>query len=280
MGTLTNENPPTARLLSLTEPGWIEVADARVFLCDALATLSTLREVLTEELGTEAQSEIFFKLGVTAAERLVAGCRAQGYVGNNEEGFRRALSLLTTGGYGQFLVEEAHPEVGWATVSVLSGVEGWATQRSGETRDTPCHYTRGLLAGVMTGLTRYNGHGRREFDAVEMSCIAQGDSECRFLVASPEELAVRGYQHPERDTDPVRQTLARLNRQVEGLLAPAARPVAAPQEPAVASEAAPPVPVSAPVQEPSPTNGAEPAPPHRLRRRPQLRAAKRLRSDE
>jgi len=58
---------------------------------------------------------------------------------------------------------------------------------------------------------------------VETHCLANGDPECRFLVATPENLEQHGFGRNAAGHSSVRETLLRLNRQLEDVLEAAKR---------------------------------------------------------
>ena len=60
-------------------------------------------------------------------------------------------------------------------------------------------------------------------ECIETSCVANDDADCLFLVATPSYLAQHGYQQGDPSYNSVRETLLRLNRQLEDVLEAAKR---------------------------------------------------------
>jgi diguanylate cyclase (GGDEF)-like protein len=58
---------------------------------------------------------------------------------------------------------------------------------------------------------------------MEIRCLANDDPECRFILAAPTHLAQHGYRTEDTGHRSVRETLLRLNRQLEDVLEAAQR---------------------------------------------------------
>ena len=183
---------------------------------DALGGFRTLREQIAQELGQEAEADMAQRAGYASAERLVSAGLGSGDITRDEAGFHKALSLITSAGYGYFQATEVRFSDRWARVSVDSSVEGWMFQESGGRISAGCDYTRGLLAGVMHHLT-CSGYRNSEnsfdspsafgsvsgssFRSVRLvrhqlhraSCIATGEEICQFVLGPAALLLADGF---------------------------------------------------------------------------------------
>ena len=212
------QEQPTAKLLSLQDIGCLEAGGGRVFLCDAWGGFFTLREQLVREVGGEFQADLFYRAGFAATERLVQTCLTQNFFAADEVGLRRCLGMLTAGGYGALDLVESRFQDGWAVVACRNTVESSMVRKNGGTPGFVCDFTRGLLRGVMHYLRHQSLGGDGMVECVEITCVANGDAECRFVIGSLADLSDRGYQPGSHEFVPVRETLLRLNRQLEDVL--------------------------------------------------------------
>ena len=213
---MSSQEPPAASLLSIQEIGWLGVGETRVFLCDAWGGFFTLREQLAREVGNEFQADIFYRAGFAATERLIHYCLTHGFLTPDDTGVRRALGMLTTGGYGALDLAEGRFEDGWAVIACRNSVESSMVRQNGGAPGFVCDYTRGLLRGLVQHLR--SGGDAEPVECAEIACVANGDSECRFVVGRPADLAAHGYRAGGREFVSVRETLLRLNRQLEDVL--------------------------------------------------------------
>ena len=157
------------------------MGETRVFLCDAWGGFFTLREQLAREVGGEFQADIFYRAGFAATERLVGYCLTHGFLSPDDMSLRRALGMLTTGGYGAFDLVESRFNEGWAVVTCRNSVESSMVRHNGGAAGFVCDYTRGLLRGLMQHL-HPGRSGDDQVECAEISCVANGDPECRFVI--------------------------------------------------------------------------------------------------
>lgn len=200
--------------------GRLEAWGSRVFLLDAAAGFTVLREQMIREIGPEFTSDILSRAGFAAAEPLMAHI-AQ--TGGASDGLAQALALLTQAGYGRLQREEGRKRPGEIAIRVEDSVEGDTLREHAGRAGYLCDYLRGLLRGIVQSLPEPAGHPHGPVECVEVLCLANGDSECRFVVASPEHLAQHGYRVGDPGYSSVRETLLRLNRQLEDVLEAAKR---------------------------------------------------------
>ena len=201
------------------EAGRMEVGGERVFLQDA-GGLHALREQMTQEIGADLAADILYRAGTASAERVMASVAE---VEGADAGFarlERALGVLTQAGYGRLRLEQSSRQSDEITIRVEDSLE--ADTMRGRTGSV-CDYLRGLLRGVVRGLPPLGGFPSGEVECAEAACLANGDPECRFVIATAAHLAQQGYQVGGAGHNSVRETLLRLNRQIEDVLEGAKR---------------------------------------------------------
>ena len=227
----------TTPILSLQRLGWIGLGDSRVFLADALGGFYSLREQIAQEIGPEAEAEMVQRAGFSSAEHLVAAGRENGELTPDEDGFQKALILLSFAGYGSFRAVEVRFDEQWARVVADGSVEGWMFRESGSRPNACCDYVRGMLAGIMHYLSIRSpqivgaediGFGMSpqssepsaalDISCVETSCIAVGEESCQFVLGPSSLLLAEGLTPAPMAHSSVRETLLRLNRQLEQIL--------------------------------------------------------------
>lgn len=215
---MSNGEQEPARLLSARDIGWLVAGESRVFLFEAGDGWQALRDELIREVGLEAQRQIFARAGFAATERFIQFCLQRDILESSADGVQTALNLLTAGGYGQCLLEECRLDDGWAVVVVRNSVEGESVHQSRPESGPACDYLRGLLRGIIHHLRRADDSDASEVECVETACLASGEGECRFAVGPPAHLLARGYRIGAGSGNSVRETLLRLNRQMEDVL--------------------------------------------------------------
>lgn len=205
------------------ETGRLEAWGERVFLHDAAGGFYALREQMIQEIGPEFASDILYRAGVASAERVIAyAARSEKSEAGNAR-LVRALDLLIQAGYGRLRLEEAPKRADEITIYVENSLEGDMIQgRAGRTGYV-CDYMRGLLRGIVQALPPTEGYPSGEVECVEIRCLANEDPECHFILASPAHLAQHGYRMGDTGYSSVRETLLRLNRQLEDVLEAAKR---------------------------------------------------------
>lgn len=214
-------------LVSLQKSGWIGLGQSRVFLMDALGGYHTLRELLVQELGLDAEAELFQRAGFASAERLITAGINSGDLTPDAAGFTRAVALFSSGGYGTFTVQDLRFEDQFARITADNSVEGWTFRETATRPASTCDFARGVLAGIMHFLSvAAEGDDIGEPDAtldvrvacVESQCVAAGEEFCHFTVGTSNLLAAEGLQPSLTAHSSVRETLLRLNRQLEQIL--------------------------------------------------------------
>ncbi|MDR3709207.1 MAG: diguanylate cyclase [Capsulimonadaceae bacterium] len=224
---MAHTSPP--QILALRKPGWVEVGNSRVFLMDALGGFFSYREQLAQEVGIEAESEICQRAGYASAERLVASFLQSGAVEANEAGFRQGVAMFGMGGYGNFDVDEMQFDESWAKISATDSIEGWMFHQQGTRHGNSCDYARGFFTGLMAsmrqavgddsvGLNAEDAEDADPITCIETSCVAAGDEVCTFVIGLTSELVTKGFQPTTVVQSSIRETLLRLNRQLEHIL--------------------------------------------------------------
>lgn len=202
--------------------GRLESWGSRVFLQDAAGGFTVLREQMIREIGPEFTADILSRAGFAAAEPLMAYIAQAGGALDGVAQLEQALALLTQAGYGWLRREEGR-QPGAITIRVENSVEGDTLRDHAGRTGYVCDYLRGLLRGIVQSLPETAGYPHGPVECVEVLCLANGDSNCRFVVASPDHLAQHGYRVGDPGYSSVRETLLRLNRQLEDVLEAAKR---------------------------------------------------------
>jgi len=210
--------------LRLVEPGHLELWDSRVFLQDVLGGFYALREQMTREIGPEFTADILYRAGFSATDRLMAYVAEQSELaGSGMASLEFALSLLTQGGYGLVHIDDSHKRADEIIICNSNSLEGeMMAERAGRVGYI-CDYMRGLLRGIVQQLSEALGFPVGTVECVEISCLANGDAECCFVIATATHLAKNGYRVGDNGYSSVRETLLRLNRQLEDVLEAATR---------------------------------------------------------
>ena len=177
------------------QKGWLNVGRTRMVLFDILQGFSILRKVINKEVGANASYLILqagIKGGFSFLEPMIRG----GRITPGPEGFAAGLSQFTDGGFGDFQIKEMNWKTGWARITCNSSVEGWIYSRKRSRVNRPaCDYSRGIILGFMQVTHRYAGTGlNEELDCVEISCLAQGQRQCEFLIGTQEMIKSHGYE--------------------------------------------------------------------------------------
>lgn len=191
---------------------------------DGLGGYHSLREQIAQEVGAESEADICQRAGFASAERLVTAGLAAGHLTPDGAGFKQAVALFGSAGYGSFDVQEVRFNEGWARVTSRDSIEGWIYREQGTRTGTACDMARGMFAGIMYFLRSASGDetldeaGPDPIGCVETNCIANGEETCTFVIGSISRLLSEGLRPAESAQNSVRETLLRLNRQLEEIL--------------------------------------------------------------
>lgn len=227
MFKMTKKSSPP--IFAFHKQGWIEVGGARAFLMDASGGFLSIRRQLAQELGAEAEAEICRRAGAASADRLVEYLLDSQAVSCTGEGFLSVLSLFSSSGFGQFEVVEMDFDEGWAKIRAFDSIEGWMYNEESLSKGCICDYAKGFIAGAMRSLKSIRSESASEIDeknnawgedysCVETGCIAAGESACSFVVGKSGKLLAMGIQPGAPAQSSIRETLLRLNQQLESIL--------------------------------------------------------------
>ena len=220
---MSNRNTEAIFSLRTTAIGRLELWDSRVFVQDALSGFYALREQMTREIGAEFTADILYRTGFSTSEQIMAFVADKDTEADGQLSLDLALALLTEAGYGWVRQEDGSRRAGEIAVRIEHSLEGeMMSDRAGRSGYF-CDYMRGLLRGIVQHLPRTEGFPFGLVECVEIACIVNDDPDCRFVIASPEHLAQHGYRLGDDGYNSVRETLLRLNRQLEDVLEAAQR---------------------------------------------------------
>lgn len=208
----------------LIPTGTVDIWGTRAFVMDLGGGFSMLREQMVREMGQEFTADILYRAGSAGASVLMAAVTQENPNGNSRQKLESALQKLTASGYGVLKLDTRQERPGELRIRVENSAEGSLMRgRAGRTGGA-CDYLRGFLRGIAESLPSESGNfPGGELDCVETSCLADDDPDCRFLVAAPDYLAQHGYRQGDLSHSSVRETLLRLNRQLEDVLEAAKR---------------------------------------------------------
>lgn len=213
-----NTDPQTVAYEAELLDAWGE----RAFLQDA-GGFYALREQMAQEIGPDLAADILYRAGTASAERVVAYVAQAEEVDTQATYMERALAMLTRNGYGGLRLDQSLGRPDEVVFHVENSLE--ADMMRGRTGRTGyvCDYMRGLLRGIVQALPPTEGYPSGSLECVEVRCLANSDPGCRFIVASAAFLAQQGHQIGGAGHGSVRETLLRLNRQIEDVLEAARR---------------------------------------------------------
>lgn len=195
----------------------------RAFLLDTGGGLYMLREQMAREIGPEFTSDILYRAGYAGADALMAFVAQEQAAADAGRRLEAALAHLTRSGYGILRLDEARARSGEVVIRAENSAEGSLMRDRAGRSGYACDYLRGLLRGIVEALPRTDEYPHGTLDCVETSCLANDDPDCRFLVATSDHLAQHGYRQGDAAQSSVRETLLRLNRQLEDVLEAAKR---------------------------------------------------------
>ena len=199
--------------------GTVDVWGTRALVMDLSGGLSMLREQMVREMGQEFTADILYRAGFAAASVLMAHVALENPDGDGRQRLDAALQKLTAAGFGVLSTDIRQERPGELRIRAENSAEGMLMRGRAGRAGGACDYLRGLLRGVAESLAPAGG----ELDCVETSCLANDEPDCRFLVATPDYLAQHGYRQGDLSHSSVRETLLRLNRQLEDVLEAAKR---------------------------------------------------------
>ncbi len=218
-----NDDLPEFSDLSASARGALPVWGARAFVMDLGSGFYALREQMTREIGQEFTADIFYRAGFSGASALMASLFRAGPSGDGLETLEAALAGLADAGFGTVQLDPRRDRPGEIRLRAENTPEGTLMRGRAGRAGGACDYLRGLLRGIVEALPPGGPYPSGELDCVETSCVASDDSFCRFLVATPDYLAQHGYRPGDLSHSSVRETLLRLNRQLEDVLEAAKR---------------------------------------------------------
>ena len=193
-------------------------------MLDLAGGFSMLREQMVREMGQEFTADMLYRAGFASASALMAHlAQSVPAEADSLQRLEAALAALTEAGYGVFQYDARQNRPGELKIRAENTAEGTLMRgRLGRTGGA-CDYLRGLLRGVAEALPADHRFPAGTLDCVETSCLANDDSACRFLLATSDHLAQHGYRQGDLSHSSVRETLLRLNRQLEDVLEAAKR---------------------------------------------------------
>ncbi len=205
------------------EAGVLTTWGTRGFLFDLDSSLFVLRERIAREIGQEFMADILYQAGFAGAAALAEFVARETPAGDGFERLEAALNHLSAAGYALLRLDSARGRTGEVWIRAENSAEAASVRERAGRSGYACDYLRGLLRGLVEGLPPSEDFPAGTLECVETSCVANDDPDCRFLVATTAHLAQHGYRQGDLSQTSVRETLLRLNRQLEDVLEAAKR---------------------------------------------------------
>jgi predicted hydrocarbon binding protein len=173
--------------------------------------LRSLSRALNDELGERAP-ETLYRIG-----RRWGDADVKAFVPRIEQEYGCAFDKLGMGamleswwwplrasGWGVWRYDFSHSRNGLVLVELRDSA---AAQAAGKTGKPACHLYAGLFAAVFGFLAR------RELVCAELECVAKGDSQCRFLVATQRRIEVAvSHRDAGATTDEIVRKISSLSQ--------------------------------------------------------------------
>ena len=162
-----------------------EVLDSGMRMCllDVEASFYGLRKSVEGVVG-EAASILFYESGYRGGVHYAEALLRNKVMKADEEGYRRAIQEYSEGGFGAFEIRQLAFASGKAVVVCKDPMafEAYAAVANHDPRKQPvCDFSRGVLAGLLSGFTDHKSLG-----CYEETCRATGATECVFRVDEEE----------------------------------------------------------------------------------------------
>lgn len=194
----------------------------RAFLFDMDSSLYVLREQMSREIGQEFTADMFYQAGFAGAGALTDFVLREIPAGDGFQRLEAALEHLSQAGYAALTLEPGR-QTSEVRIRAENSAEAALMQDRTGRSGYACDYLRGLLRGLVEGLSPSPEFPVGSLECVETSCVANDDPDCRFIIAPAAHLAQHGYRQGDPSHNSVRETLLRLNRQLEDVLEAAKR---------------------------------------------------------
>jgi len=192
---------------------------------DALGGFYNFREQLAQELGSDAEAEICRRSGAVSGELMAENLLQAGAISPDEAGFLEIVARFSSSGYGSFEVLDIRLNEGWARIQATDSIEAWVFNEHNSRHGSVCDYAKGFFIGAMRKLLSSDSitfvpekSVIEEITCVESNCVAAGDEACLFIVGRTNHLLAAGLQPSMASTSSIRDTLYRLNQQLEHIL--------------------------------------------------------------
>ncbi len=155
----------------------------RMCLIDVETSFHGLRKSVEGVVG-DAAAILFYESGLRGGTHYADAILRNGVMTPDEPGYRRAIEEYSVGGFGAFEIRELDFARGKAVIVCREPMafEAHAALANGERRPQPvCDFSRGVLAGLLSGFTH-----RTDLGCFEETCRAVGSDECLFRIGGDE----------------------------------------------------------------------------------------------
>jgi len=180
---------------------------------DFLAGLYALKKTLMADVGI-FERDFMFKAAMEGAKDLLSAHGGEMLPGNPKDAFEVMLSFCRDIGFGDFRVVSIDEPQRLVEIRCPNAPEALVFQNRRDLQREPvCSYSAGTLTWI--GRLAFDGDGADDSDiaAFEVACLAQGNNECRFVVA-PHDYLKRTYPHYASIGLPSSERELRLNEEI------------------------------------------------------------------
>jgi len=189
------------------------LGDKRVFMMDAVGGIYTLKKSLKADIGS-FEKEFMSRAGRQSAKDFFSSSKADYKDDDPKKAMEKMLGVFSQLGLGDFSVTNLDRESRLVRISSTNTVEGWAYHFNNDTQlDCVCAYASGVLAEVWRQAFSPSGHEDVEVHCVETDCLAQGKTECRFVVG-PTKALLRAVPGFDAQRESPSEHVLRLNEEI------------------------------------------------------------------
>lgn len=173
----------------ISRAGKLEYDGKRAILMDVAGGIYSLKKSLRADIGF-FERDFMFRAGQDGAREFLSSLGKAAIPADPAEAAVMMLEMYTLRGFGMFKLENIEPDSMIARISTRNSMESWAFQANKDLQSDPvCAYTAGVLTWIFRLAFSRENPQEIEFGAYEEECMAQGGTQCRFVIAPEKELA-------------------------------------------------------------------------------------------
>ncbi|HEX7392751.1 MAG TPA: ATP-binding protein [Thermoplasmata archaeon] len=168
--------------------GEVEFGGKRVLLTDVLGGFYALKKTLSSEVGF-FEKEFMFKAALEGAKEFLSTVSDTELPDDPKASMELMLEIYRQRGYGDFRIAEFDAKSRMAKIMCTNTTEAWPFLESKDLqRGSVCSYTSGILTWVSRRSIDRDASAESDVYVHESQCLAQGRSECVFVVGPASDL--------------------------------------------------------------------------------------------